>query len=112
VQECKVTFGVVYLDRLNNTNNGVRQKDVKDVEKKPSKLGDLCYAADKKPDLICFIHTTPGCLPRDARLYGQFNVSRGGDRRQRQRSSSGCRFQFYNDCCALHGGLLGVHPGH
>jgi hypothetical protein len=33
VQECKVTFGVVYLDRLNNTNNGIPQKDVKDFEK-------------------------------------------------------------------------------
>jgi hypothetical protein len=58
-QECKVTFGVVYLDRLNNTNNGIPQKDVKDVEKKLSRFGDVCYAADKKPDLIFFIHTTP-----------------------------------------------------
>src|SRR6202167_3426916 len=59
VQECKVTFGVVYLDRLNNANNGISQKDVKDVEKKLSEFGDVCYAADKKPDLIFFIHTTP-----------------------------------------------------
>jgi len=59
VQECKVTFGVVYLDRLNNTNNGIPQKDVKDVEKKRSKFGDVCYAPDRKPDLIFFIATTP-----------------------------------------------------
>jgi hypothetical protein len=58
-QECKVTFGVVYLDRLNNTNNGIPQKNVKDIEKKLSKFGDVCYAGDKKPDLVFFIHTTP-----------------------------------------------------
>jgi hypothetical protein len=59
VQDCKVTFGVVYLDRLNNTNNGIPQKNLKDVEKKLSEFGDVCYAGDKKPDLIFFIHTTP-----------------------------------------------------
>jgi hypothetical protein len=59
VQECRVTFGVVYLDRLNNTNNGIPQKNVKDIEKKLGKFGDVCYAGDKKPDLIFFIHTTP-----------------------------------------------------
>ena len=58
-QECKVTFGVVYLDRLNNTNNGIPQKNVKDIEKKLSKFGDVCYAGDKKPDLVFSIHTTP-----------------------------------------------------
>ncbi len=30
VQDCKVTFAVVYLDRLNNTNNGIPPKNVKD----------------------------------------------------------------------------------
>jgi hypothetical protein len=59
VQECKVTFGVVYLDRLNNTNNGIPQKSLKDIEKKLSKFGDVCYAGDRKPDLVFFIHTTP-----------------------------------------------------
>ena len=58
-QDCKVTFGVVYLDRLNNTNNGIPKKNVKDIEKKLAKFGDVCYAEDKKPDLIFFIHTTP-----------------------------------------------------
>jgi hypothetical protein len=58
-QDCKVTFGVVYLDRLNNTNNGIPQKNLKDIEKKLSQFGDVCYAGDKKPDLIFFIHTTP-----------------------------------------------------
>jgi hypothetical protein len=59
VQDCKVTFGVVYLDRLNNTNNGIPQKSQKDIEKKLSQFGDVCYAGDKKPDLIFFIHTIP-----------------------------------------------------
>jgi hypothetical protein len=58
-QDCKVTFGVVYLDRLNNTNNGIPQKSLKDIEKKLSQFGDVCYAGDKQPDLIFFIHTTP-----------------------------------------------------
>jgi hypothetical protein len=59
VQDCKVTFAVVYLDRLNNTNNGIPAKSLKDVEKKLSKYGDVCYAGDKKADLVFFIHTTP-----------------------------------------------------
>jgi hypothetical protein len=59
VQDCKVTFSVVYIDRLNNTNNGVPQKSLKDVEKKLSKYGDVCYAGDRKADLVFFIHTTP-----------------------------------------------------
>jgi len=59
VQDCKVSFGVVYLDRLNNTNNGIPKENLKDIEKKLSRLGDVCYAAEKKPDLIFFIHTTP-----------------------------------------------------
>lgn len=59
VQDCKITFAVVYLDRLNNTNNGIPQKSLKDVEKKLGQYGDVCYAYDKKPDLVFFIHTTP-----------------------------------------------------
>jgi hypothetical protein len=59
VQDCKVTFSVVYLDRLNNTNNGLPPKSLKDVENKLSEYGDVCYAGDKKADLVFFIHTTP-----------------------------------------------------
>src|ERR1035438_6755337 len=59
VQECKVAFAVVYLDRLNNNNNGIPSNSVKDVEKKLSEYGDVCYAGDKKADLLFFIHTTP-----------------------------------------------------
>jgi hypothetical protein len=58
-QNCKVTFEVVYLDRLNNTNNGIPPKSIQDVEKKLSKYGDVCYAGNKKADLVFFIHTTP-----------------------------------------------------
>jgi hypothetical protein len=59
VQNCKVTFSVVYLDRLNNTNNGIPPKSLKDVENKLTAYGDVCYVADKKGDLVFFIHTTP-----------------------------------------------------
>ena len=54
-----MTFAVVYLDRLNNTNNGVPKETLKDVEKKLSAYGDVCYTGDKKLDLLFFIHTTP-----------------------------------------------------
>lgn len=59
VQDCKVTFSVVYLDRLNNTNNGIPKNSLKDVEKKLSAYGDVCYAGEKRADLVFFIHTTP-----------------------------------------------------
>jgi hypothetical protein len=58
-QNCKVTFSVVYLDRLNNTNYGLAPKDLKDVEKKLGDYGDVCYSANKNADLVFFIHTTP-----------------------------------------------------
>lgn len=54
-----MTFSIVYLDRLNNTNNGIPPKSLKDVEKKLSEYGDVCYAGDKKADLVFFIHTRP-----------------------------------------------------
>ena len=58
---CKVTFQVVYQDRLNNLNVGVPAGSLKDVEKRLSKYGDVCYVGDKdkKGDLVFFIHTTP-----------------------------------------------------
>jgi hypothetical protein len=57
--ECKVTFSVAYLDRLNNLNQGIPAANVKDIQKKLSKLGDVCYDGDQKADLVFFIHTTP-----------------------------------------------------
>ena len=68
VQDCKVTFAVVYLDRLNNTNNGVPKETLKDVEKKLSAYGDVCYAGNKTSDLLFFIHTTPA-LYHGTRVY-------------------------------------------
>ena len=50
---------MVYLDRLNNTNNGIPAKSVKDIEKRLSAYGDVCYTADKTSDLVFFIHTNP-----------------------------------------------------
>ena len=39
VQGCKVTFSVVYLDHLNNTNNGIPKDALNDVQKKMSPTG-------------------------------------------------------------------------
>jgi hypothetical protein len=74
VQECKVTFMVVYLDRLNNTNDGIPPKNVKDVESKLSKYGDVCYAGNKKADLVFFIHTTPA-IYHGTRVYTDNSTS-------------------------------------
>src|ERR1700687_621547 len=88
-QDCKVTFGVVYLDRLNNTNNGIPQKNVKDIEKKLSKFGDVCYAEDKKPDLIFFIHTTPAVY-HGTHVYTDNSTSAaGGNEGKRKDASAG-----------------------
>ena len=59
VVACKVTFSVAYLDRLNNLNSGVPAANLKDIQKKLSQFGDVCYSADPKTDLVFFIHTTP-----------------------------------------------------
>jgi hypothetical protein len=56
---CKITFSVAYLDRLNNLNQGIPAANLKDIEKKLSKLGDVCYGGDQEADLVFFIHTTP-----------------------------------------------------
>jgi len=56
---CRVTFSVAYLDRLNNLNAGIPPASLKDIQKKLKDLGDVCYTADPKPDLVFFIHTTP-----------------------------------------------------
>lgn len=59
VPTCKLTFSVAYLDRLNNLNTGIPPANLKDIQKKLSELGDVCYSADPKTDLVFFIHTTP-----------------------------------------------------
>src|SRR5277367_561555 len=56
---CKLTFSVAYLDRLNNMNTGIPPDKLNDIQKKLSKLGDVCYTGDQKSDLVFFIHTTP-----------------------------------------------------
>jgi hypothetical protein len=37
----------------------VPKESLKDVQKKLSAYGDVCYSADPKADLVFFIHTTP-----------------------------------------------------
>lgn len=56
---CKVTFSVAYLDRLNNLNPGIPAANLKNIQKKLSAFGDVCYSSDPKAGLVFFIHTTP-----------------------------------------------------
>ena len=59
VPTCKVTFSVAYLDRLNNLNTEIPAANLKDIQKKLSEFGDVCYSPGPKTDLVFFIHTTP-----------------------------------------------------
>jgi hypothetical protein len=60
VQDCKVSFAFVYVDRLNNTNRGIQGKQLKDVQKKLSKYGDVCYTENESAaDFVFFVHTKP-----------------------------------------------------
>lgn len=60
VQDCKVSFAFVYVDRLDNTNRGIQGKQLKDIQKKLSKYGDVCYTADETAaDYVFFVHTKP-----------------------------------------------------
>lgn len=59
-QTCKVKFAFVYIDRLNNTNRGIQGKSLKDVQKKLSNYGDVCYTDDEgAADFVFFVHTKP-----------------------------------------------------
>jgi len=59
VQDCKVKFAFVYVDRLDNTNRGLQGKQLKQVEEKLSKYGDVCYTSDENTaDYVFFVHTT------------------------------------------------------
>jgi hypothetical protein len=60
VQNCKVTFAFVYVDRLDNNYRGLQGKQLDDVQKKLSNYGDVCYTADEAAaDYVFFIHTKP-----------------------------------------------------
>src|SRR5271170_4820384 len=60
VQDCKVTFGFVYVDRLDNTSQEIKGKQLQEVQKKLSKYGDVCYADDgTTADYVFFVHTKP-----------------------------------------------------
>jgi hypothetical protein len=60
VQNCQVSFAFVYVDRLDNTNRGIQGKQLKQVQDKLSKYGDVCYTADETAaDYVFFIHTKP-----------------------------------------------------
>jgi hypothetical protein len=59
-QDCKVSFGFAYTDRLDNDYRGIQGKELKEVEKKLTKYGDVCYTAnDASADYIFYVHTKP-----------------------------------------------------
>lgn len=60
VQDCKVSFAFVYIDRLDNTNRGLQGKKLQEVQEKLSKYGDVCYTANETAaDYVFFVHTKP-----------------------------------------------------
>jgi len=60
VQNCKVSFAFVYVDRLDNTYRGIQGKQLKQVQDKLSKYGDVCYTGDEAAaDYVFFVHTKP-----------------------------------------------------
>jgi hypothetical protein len=60
VQDCKVRFAVVYVDRLDNINHGLKGKQLEDVQQKVSNYSDVCYTADETAaEYVFFIHTKP-----------------------------------------------------
>jgi hypothetical protein len=60
VQNCKVSFAFVYIDRLDNTNRGLQGKQLKDVQDKLKKYGDVCYTDNETAaDFVFFVHTKP-----------------------------------------------------
>ena len=59
-QDCKVSFGFAYTDRLDNDYRGIQGKELKEVEKRLTKYGDVCYTADDaSADYIFYVHTKP-----------------------------------------------------
>ena len=60
VQDCKVRFEFAYVDRLDNTYRGIQGKELKEVEKKLSKYGDVCYTGNPdEADYLFFVTTQP-----------------------------------------------------
>lgn len=60
VQDCKVSFAVVYVDRLDNTYRGMPSKQLEEIQKNFRKYGDVCYSGDETTaDYVFFIHTKP-----------------------------------------------------
>ena len=60
IQDCKVHFALVYIDRLDNTNHGIPDKQFNDVQKKLKNYGDVCYTKNENAaDFVFFVHTKP-----------------------------------------------------
>ena len=64
-QTCRVTFGFAYTDRLDNNYRGIQGKQLKEVQKKLSKYGDVCYTADDEHAdyILMFTQSQPPYWP-------------------------------------------------
>jgi hypothetical protein len=63
VQDCKVSFGFAYIDRLDNNYRGIQGKQLKQVQDKLKKYGDVCYTSDDtNADYIFFVSHQAGRL--------------------------------------------------
>jgi len=59
-QTCTVKFAFAYTDRLDNDYRGIQGKQLKQVEQKVRKYGDVCYTVDDSiADYIFYVHTKP-----------------------------------------------------
>lgn len=59
-QTCKAKFGFAYTDKLDNDYRGIQGKELKEIQKKLTKYGDVCYTAeDSTADYIFYVHTKP-----------------------------------------------------
>jgi hypothetical protein len=77
------------------------------VEKKLSEYGDVCYAADKKSDLLFVIHTTP--LYRGTRGYTDNSTSTTAVTDGNGGSAAAAASSSSTTAVPYTGGLLSVH---
>jgi hypothetical protein len=59
-QDCKVRFEFAYVDRLDNFYHGIQGQQLKEVQKRLGRYGDVCYTEDPNTsDYVFFVHTKP-----------------------------------------------------
>jgi len=57
-QDSKVRFEFAYVDRLDNFYRGIQGQQLKEVQKRLGRYGDVCYTHDTNTsDYVFFVHT-------------------------------------------------------